>query len=403
MLFLVLVCLLSGFLFAAQTENRIPKNIILMIVDGMGPEQITAARILRGNQAFSFENFPVKTTMTTHNATGEVTDSAAAATAMATGVKVDNKVISIRLPGDGIPLKTILEELQTHQKSVGLITNTLLNDATPAAFAAHTNHRSNGESILNDYFQKALPNIVFGADEPSFKEAVLKAPIPYLLVHHRNGLKNIERAIQSGQLRCKQDDCPHIYGGFGKHPLIVDQMPQLTGLPLEYQNKTYYSKKGIPHLSQMTHMALKLFEQNPAGFFLMVESGMVDIIGHFNASFQKNPSIDAVKAQAAELEELEKTVQLILKWMKSHPDTLLIVTADHETGGLQVHTDRTACIGKPKCLPVVSWTAPYYDDGQAKHTGIPVPLYAIGKNAERLQNSLDNTLIVSSVLENNIN
>ncbi|MBL4817741.1 MAG: alkaline phosphatase, partial [Deltaproteobacteria bacterium] len=129
--FLLLALLFSLSCTHARVSqgSKTPKNVIIMIVDGMGPEQVKAGRIFFGNEKLAFEKFPYQSTVSTHNIDHKVTDSAAAATAIATGQKVKNRVIS--------PGKTPLEHFKESGKSTGIITNMLLSDATPAAFAAH--------------------------------------------------------------------------------------------------------------------------------------------------------------------------------------------------------------------------------------------------------------------------
>ncbi len=149
---------------ACCSAGAVPKNVILCIGDGMGSEQIKAGSMyLTGETGkLDFEQFPYKAKMNVCAADSNSTDSDASATAMATGVKVNVGVISVAIPGDGKPLKTIAELFQKAGKSVGLITTTNLTHATPAAFAAHQPSRNNYAQIAEDYLLTSRPDVLLG-------------------------------------------------------------------------------------------------------------------------------------------------------------------------------------------------------------------------------------------------
>ncbi|UCE47183.1 MAG: alkaline phosphatase, partial [Phycisphaerales bacterium] len=130
----------------------------------MGPEQVKAAGMYANGQpgTLFFESLPYQGELTTHSANSEVPDSAAAGTAMATGVKVNNGVISLAIPGDGSELETLLEFHKAEGKSAGLVTTTSWFHATPAAFGAHEPSRFNYGEIWNDYLYQTRPNVVLG-------------------------------------------------------------------------------------------------------------------------------------------------------------------------------------------------------------------------------------------------
>lgn len=139
-----------------------PTNIIFFIGDGMGFEQVKAANYYAG-EALSFENLPYQAQCTTYSANSSVTDSAAAATALATATKVNNGVISMAYPGDGSELETLLEYFEhVYGKSAGLVTTTYLTHATPASFGAHELSRNNLNEIADDYLNQTMPNVLFG-------------------------------------------------------------------------------------------------------------------------------------------------------------------------------------------------------------------------------------------------
>lgn len=401
----IMVSLISSFFacsslkknIALNSANTTAKNIVLMIVDGMGYEHIKAARIYNGLIPFSYERFPCQTSVTTCSAAGseengmcrinsdDVTDSAAAATAIATGIKVSNGTISRGLPRQHEDIETILEIAKRQQKSTGVIATKLFTDATPAAFVSHADHRHHTEEILRDMFQDSQPNLVLGADNELHRQAARGSSIPYTMVHDVHALARLADTIAQGP-SCSGGDCHFVYGGFGQHSMIPGIYEFNVGMPLESTPSTWLTTHQLPHLSQMTEAALNILSKNKNGFFLMVESSMPDMISHYNQQIDANPhSKKAVEVLIDEMLEVDTTVKVIEKFLAQHPDTLVMITADHETGGLVVINDETSCLGEQKCVPTVKWTSAKYEETETspvKHTSVNVPLYAIGKGSE---------------------
>lgn len=392
---------LTPALHAQKTETKAPKNIILLIVDGMGPAQIETGEIFLGQKKMRFREFPAQNQVTTHNVFKQVTDSAAAATAIATGHKVSNGVISVKVPGDGSDLRTMMEHAKDLGKSIGLVTTTIFTDATPAAFAAHTESRQNKDEILEDYFTKSFPNVVFGADEPKYRERAKKSAISYTMATSKTELDKVVAA--AGGKPCNGPACPHYYGGFGSHN-VLPGIIEWQGMPLEAAGSTF-EKHDIPHLSQMTSAALALLARNSNGLFLVVESGLVDYIGHANRMFsEKSQTTSSAYALGMEFAEMNRTLDAMLEFQKSHPDTLIIVTADHETGGLTIEKDKTDCLSKEGCLAQLRWTSTieeYRKEKVASHTGENVGVFAIGPGSEAFLakhgSPIDNTDFVKKI------
>lgn len=327
------------------------KNIILCIGDGMGLEQVRAASIYSNGEegTLCFEGFPYKATMTTHSADSAVTDSAASATAMATGHKVNNKVLSMQIPGDGSELQTLLEHFKQNGYAVGLVTTTSITDATPAAFAAHEPDRyKNRDDITADYLTQTKPNVLFGAGAHGMTAQAAK-DAGYIVVNNLTELRKLNT-----------EQVSMVSGQFGED------------IPYETQWAS-----GLPHLSQMTKTALAILDNDPDGFFLMLEGGKIDGAGH------ENNLANAI----GETIEFANAVQTILNWAEQRDDTLLLVTADHETGGLKVIKNN----GKGK-LPEVSWSS-------KDHTAVKVPVYAWGKRAGLFTGPMDNTDIHRKIIK----
>lgn len=325
-----------------------PKNVILFIGDGMGTQQVKAAGIYaNGRQGtLSFEQFPYSGTVTTHSANDEITDSAAAATAMATGTKVNNGVVSIAKPGDKRELPTLLEFYKGQGKSVGLVTTVYITHATPACFGAHATSRNKHSDIAQDYLHRSQPNVLMGGGGHGMKVSRAKE-VGYTVVTDRSEMKAIDTeniTMLSGQF---DDEIPYEYDG-------VDDMP---------------------HLSEMTDTALNILDNDPDGFFVMIEGGKIDWAGHKNK----------LERNIFETIEFANAVSTAVNWAKGRDGTLIVVTADHETGGLSVVKSN----GKGK-FPKVKWST-------KGHTGVPVGIYAWGFGADSFTGQIDNTDIPGKI------
>ncbi len=320
----------------------VAKNVILFIGDGMGPQHVRAAGMYRSGPGgrLSFETLPFRGSVATANADGGVTDSAAAATAMATGVKVRNMVISVASPGNGSPLRTALEIHKTAGRSTGLVTTSCITDATPAAFAAHRASRTDRAGIGDDYLVRSRPNVLFGGGK-CLKPAEAAAA-GYAVVRNRAGLLALDTETHD-----------RVAGLFG-----TDDLP--------------YEADGtgeLPRLPEMTRVALRLLDNDPDGFFLMVEGGRIDHASHAN---------DIARA-VRETIAFSEAVAVAVDWARARGDTLIVVTADHETGGL-----RLLGLSAAGVVPAVSWAG-------TRHTAADVPVYAQGVGADRVPGARENT------------
>jgi len=294
------------------------------------------------------ESFPYSTTMTTYSADSPITDSAAGATAMATGCKVNNGVLSIAWPGDGSDLETLLERFHRYCKRAGLVTTTYATHATPAAFGAHELTRANTTGVAGDYLTQTKPDVLFGGGANGLNPANAVSA-GYTVVIDRAEMWALTPTLAA-----------RVSGQFGA-----------TDLPYEYEYFTGLDPgyNTLPHLSEMVTTALTLLENAPNGFFLMVEGGRIDHAGHANN----------IKRNVFEVLEFDRAVELAYTWAISRTDTLIIVAADHETGDLSVLANNGAGY-----FPTVSWTT-------TGHTATDVPVYTWGLNAELVTQVTDNT------------
>jgi len=299
----------------------------------MGEGQIAAARAWLG-RPLCFEQFPVSVLLSTESANGEITDSAAAATAMSTGHRVANGVISRAIPGDGTDLETLCEFYRASGRRVGLVTTSYVLDATPAAFASHAAHRSDFASIMNGYLAHNGPDLLLGGGAGTWSTSALSEA-------------GFTLATTSAEMwQAVTSAAPRVVGLFG------------TGvIPYEYDGLN-----GFPGIEEMARAALEYFGGDHAPTFLMIEGGRIDHAAHAN---------DLPRC-IGEMVAFERAVATVLSWRGDRSDVLVVVAADHETGGLRVVEDR----GHGE-LPVVQWATTW-------HTGAPIRGYAIGMGAERL-------------------
>ena len=294
--------------FAAQA-----KNIILMIGDGMGPAHIHvtwlyATRQLGKNLAMTEVMDNGRTAyMINDTADSTVTESAAAATQMATGVKV--LVRSIGIGPDGKVLKTILEMARERGKSTGLVTTSGITDATPAAFVAHVERRSEEERIAEQLVNSNV-NILFGGRKAFFLPETEKGKRKDArnLIHEakQNGYEFVSTAEEM-----KKAQGEKILGLFNQGNMLFE-----------------IDRKGSqePSLAEMTLKALDVLSRNKNGFFLMVEGGRIDHAAHMN-------DIGALIWDGLAFDE---AVRVAYNFQKTNSETLLVITADHETGGLAI-------------------------------------------------------------------
>ncbi|MDC7242224.1 MAG: alkaline phosphatase [Spirochaetales bacterium] len=330
------------------------RNTILIIGDGMGPEQVKAASLyLDGEEGqLSFEtDFPYRTTMTTHSLLVPITDSAASATAMATGQKVRNGQLSVSA-FSGRYLKTILEIAADEGKMTGLVTTAHVAHATPAAFAVHVYNRNHYDEIARQYLANPRVDLLFGGANDNLP-AQDAAEAGYTVLTDTAALSAL--AYGEGE---------KYLGSFGDGHL-----------PYEY-DYDYEGTDDLPKLSEMALKALEILENAPGGFFLMIEAGRIDHAGHAND----------LARNIYETLELSNTVEQVLTWAAGREDTVIIVTADHETGGLRVRENNGA-----GSLPTVRWRT-------SGHTDADVPVYVWGDRAGEISARIEDNTDIFKVL-----
>lgn len=294
---------------APQDAQDAPRSVILLIGDGTGPQQLGLLMDwadAAGKGPTHFERFAAEATLgalRTPAADSALTDSAAAATALACGVATRNGRIAVDPAGR--PLPTCLEDARAKGRRTGLVTTTTITHATPASFAAHVGDRGEEGEIALQYVAGGGADVMFGGGARHF-------PAPVLAAASEKGWKVVRDAAEMASLG---KDAEKALGLFAPSqvPYAIDR-----DQPGEVE--------GVPSLAAMTRKALEILGEEDRGFFLMVEGGRIDHACHGN---------DAAAA-LGELREFDEAIGVAEEFRARRSDTLVIVTADHETGGLSI-------------------------------------------------------------------
>ncbi len=314
--FLTIIILFLSTLSFAQ-EPKV-KNVIFFIGDGMGLESIDISRIiiLGKERYFNFETAPYVGISKTYSANTLVPDSAAAGTALATGFKTNNAWISIT--PDGRKVKTLLESAKELGKSTGLITTVTITHATPAAFGAHTTARDE-LPIADQYAEFKTADIYMGGGLAYFlpqSDPISKRK------DNRNLIEEFQKAGYEFVSTLEELEKAKAPNGKLLGLFSLEYLP--------YYMDREYLKKRVPSLAEMTKKALEILSRNPKGFFVMIEGGKIDWANHVH---------DAGCA-AWEIFEFDEAVKVALDFLRENPDTLIVITADHETGGVGLSTGK---------------------------------------------------------------
>ncbi len=300
--------------------GRSPKYVIYMIGDGMGINQTAVTESYMramGMGDLNFRHFPVATFITTHSASSLVTDSAAAGSALATGCKFNNRAISA-LP-DSTVVETVAEKASKCGYGVGILTTDAYNMATPAAFSAHNVARNSYDDIIEWQVTKPVADFAAGSTLTS-KEGKTEEWIALAKV---NGIR--------------------VFSGDEKYTPVRGGKVMYLSNNINESDLAYHldRKEGDRTLEEYTVAALDyLYTNFRKGFFLMVECGAIDHSCH---------SRDGASV-VGDIMDLATCVDRALEFYAKHPDeTLIIVTSDHETGGLVIAGDHPELLANQKC------------------------------------------------------
>jgi alkaline phosphatase len=348
----------------SSLSDEIGLSIILMIGDGMGPEQVELGRLVEKGESgrLNMQSLTWNASATTHSADSAIADSAASATAMATGNKTNNGFVGVN--PQGVPLVTIVDIAQSLNKSTGVVTTTSIQHGTPAPFMAHVENRNDYYEISRQIVEDANVDVVLGGglnDLTSGHFSNLGSQ-GYTLVYNRTELLN---------------------AGLGKLFGIFDYGH------LDYEQVRDFEE--TPSLMEMTNKSLEILSQDPDGFFLIVEGGRIDHAGHANN--RVNNALETIA--------FDNAIGVALDYVQEHENTILLITADHETGGLSVVSNtlndelpsESNTEEENRALRITRALNVTVDWSSTSHTGLPVPLFCYGSLFESLSQDFltDNT------------
>ena len=325
-----------------------PKKIILLIGDGMGLSQVSSA-IYYQDQPSNFERFPFIGLINTSSSAQKITDSAAGATAFSAGTKTYNGAIGV--DPDAVPLKLITEQLKSQGLSNGLIATSSITHATPACFFAKADQRKKEELIASQMHTSPIDFFAGGGlqffnsrkDGKNFLDSLAASNFSIDTTAIKNNLTFNNKTRYA-------------------FPLAANAMPPAVD-------------RGN-FLPDATTSALEFLNQDKDGFFLMVEGSQIDWAGHSNQA----------EYLVSEMLDFDKTIGLALDFAKKDGETLVLVTADHETGGFTL----SASEGDYDTL------SPTFSTGG--HSATLIPVFAYGPGAERFAGVYQNTDIYHKIM-----
>ena len=322
------------------SESAKPKNIILAIADGSGLNHITVSRLAIGGQDYKLyiDQLPVAGISSTHAYENLITDSAAAATAWATGNKTKNRYLSV--DKDKKELTTIFEMLDDKGYLKGIVATSSVTHATPAAFYAHIDSRYKEKEIAAQLLNSSV-DIALGGGQEFF---------------------NLEEVEKNHYLMTQKASLEKNYGGLKNIVGLFDEDGMERG-------------PDMPTQREMTNFALDYLDDKCNGFFLMTEGSQIDWAGHSND----------IEYMIREFKDFDLTIKDLINFVSANKNTLLIITADHETGGLHLMKQKDNSF-------IVQW-------GTGSHTGVPVGVYAYGPGSQNFNGMMDNTDIFYKILE----
>jgi alkaline phosphatase len=342
----LLLTLFTVFNLTGQKTPETPVNIILMIGDGMGLSQITAGMYINGNKT-ALEKFEYIGLSKTHSSKDLVTDSAASGTAMACGKKTMNGVLGLDINNN--KLSSILEICKSRGYLTGLISTSSIVHATPASFYANVRSRTQYEDIALQLSENNIDYFI-GGGEKHFKK--------------RNDNRNLISEMKD-------------YEMVNNLTKFSQSTSNKLGFFTHYEEPPRNDDGRKPTLDEALLATLDKFDQREKPFFIMVEGSQIDWGGHAN-------DIDYI---TSEFKDFDGAISVAVDYVNANPNTLLIVTADHETGGLAI------IHGKTKSYTFKS------EFNTGGHSATMVPVFSYGISAEKFSGIYENTAIFDKMLE----
>jgi alkaline phosphatase len=334
-----------------SSKNKKAKNLIFLVVDGMGTGTYSLAhhwslrKLGKPLNWTSLYHYPdiTQALQDTASASSPVTDSAAAASAWGCGQRVMNR--SINTDASGVSLTPLYSHAKAAGKATGLVTTCRITHATPAGFAANVADRDMEDAIAQQYLEREVDVLLGGGrrhfQRPARTDIPESVPIDLVSEFKRKGYAYVQNKIELNQ----KSPAPRLLGLFAESHLsyVIDR-----------KHDTNFSE--VPDLPSMFKTALESLSLSEKGFVLQVEAGRVDHAGHVN-----DPA-----TILHELLEFDRCIPIALDYLKKEPDTLLIITTDHGTGGCQLNGLGDAYIDSGPALERVNEATASYEALEAE-------------------------------------
>lgn len=327
--------------FTQNFKSEKPKNIILLIGDGMGVTHVFSGMTANKGHLF-LENCKHIGFSKTQSADKFITDSAAGGTALSAGVKTNNGAIGV--DANLKPVKTIIEEAEENGLSTGLVSTSAITHATPASFIAHQPQRSMYEEIAADFLKTDI-DVFIGGGKKNFTE--------------RKDGRNLVEELKEKGYRFEED----------LNKISKVKKGKLAALTTDGHEGRLTDRGNM--LPIATKTAINILSKNNKGFFLMVEGSQIDWGGHAGSTIYI----------VEDMLDFDKAIGKALEFAAKDGETLVIITADHETGGMAITGGNTE-------KGIVK--AGYPTGG---HTAVMVPIFAYGPGAKEFMGIMDNTEI----------
>ena len=339
----------------AEQETAKPTNIIFLIGDGMGLSAVSAT-LYYGDEVSEFKQFKEIGLIRTSSATHKVTDSAASGTAMSSGIKTYNGAIGVDTTKTSFP--NIAEILAKKGWNTGIVASSTISHATPASFYAHIDSRAKEEEIIAQLLESEI-DFFAGGGIARFNKRTDGADLFKTAKEHGFTIDTTSLALP-GSLQAGQK-----YGFL----LAAGGMPPMTGGRGDF-------------LPDATNLAIEHLSQGQKGFFLMVEGSQIDWGGHGNNT----------EYVVTETLDFEKTMAAALDFARKDGNTLVVVTADHETGGFTLsalQNEDTGAANYKEIGPTFATNG---------HSATLIPVFAYGPGAENFKGMYENTEIFHKML-----
>jgi alkaline phosphatase len=349
-----ILILFSWITISCQDNRQIasepvhPKNVILLIGDGMGLTQLQAAMTVNGN-SLNIERCTNIGLSKTSSASDYITDSAAGGTAISCGIKTNNGAIGV--DSKGAIVKSILEYAEEAGLATGLVATSTITHATPASFIAHEASRNSYEAIALDFMDVDV-DVFIGGGLDNFNA-------------RKDGIDLVDQLKQNGyQIALTIDEMQSVITGKLAGLLNKQAMPKMT------------EGRG-DMLLKASNKAIEILDKNEKGFFLMIEGSQIDWGGHANDT----------EYVVTELLDFDEVVGAALDFAELDGNTLVIVTADHETGGLSI-------LGED-----ILGDSLATNFSTNHHTSVMVPVYTFGPQAETFSAIYENNTIFDKMMD----